>query len=332
MNMKQWFSDLKAMKKKKALPILSFPSVSLLGISVKALISDSMLQSKGMKAVADRCDTLASVSLMDLSVEAEAFGSTIKVDDNEVPTVTGSIIKSEQDAGNLKIPKIGAARTGLYVESIKKACGLITDRPVFAGMIGPFSLSGRLMDMTEIMINCYTEPDMVRKCLDKTAEFLVNYGNAFKKAGANGIVIAEPAAGLLSPELIDEFSTPYVKKIVDNIQSDDFAVIYHNCGNTVPLINSIKKIGAFGYHFGNSIDISEMLKITPADMIIMGNVDPAGQFRNGAPESVYAKTTEVLNKCAKYPNFIISSGCDIPPLAPWKNIDAFFKAVKDFYK
>ena len=57
------------------MPILSFPSISLLNITVKELISDSNLQADGMKAVADACDTLASVSMMDLSVEAEAFGA-----------------------------------------------------------------------------------------------------------------------------------------------------------------------------------------------------------------------------------------------------------------
>ena len=33
----------------------------------------------------------------------------------------------------------------------------------------------------------------------------------------------------------------------------------------------------------------------------------------------------------KYPNFVISSGCDIPPASKWENIDAFFKAVDEFY-
>ncbi|MBS7172993.1 uroporphyrinogen decarboxylase family protein [Blautia caecimuris] len=33
----------------------------------------------------------------------------------------------------------------------------------------------------------------------------------------------------------------------------------------------------------------------------------------------------------KYPNFVISSGCDIPPAAPLENIQAFFDAVKEYY-
>ena len=331
MNMKNWFADLAKTDVKKAMPILSFPSVSVMDISVKELISDSSIQAKGIKTVADKCDTLASVSLMDLSVEAEAFGATIQTYDDEVPTVIGALIEDEEGANALKVPSVGDARTGIYVESIKKACELITDRPVFAGHIGPFSLSGRLMDMTEIMINCYTDPDMVHKCLEKATLFLIEYAKAFRTAGANGVVMAEPAAGLLSPDLIEEFSTPYVKRIIEAVQTDDFAYVYHNCGNTIPLFDSIKKVGASAYHFGNAIDISEMLAIAPSDMIVMGNIDPSSEFRNGTPESIYKATTDVLNKCKDYKNFVISSGCDIPPMAPWANIDSFFKAVSDFY-
>ena len=64
---------------KKALPVLSFPSIQLMNCTVRDLISDSDMQTRGMKLVADRVDAGASVSLMDLSVEAEYFGAPIHV-------------------------------------------------------------------------------------------------------------------------------------------------------------------------------------------------------------------------------------------------------------
>ena len=331
MNTKEWLEKAIQAEKKKAIPVLSFPSAPLLGITVKELISDSKMQAKGMKIIADRCDTWAAVSMMDLSVEAEAFGSDIVTDDNEVPTVTGSIIKTAADADNLKIPSVGAGRTGIYIETAKQARELITDRPVFSGTIGPFSLSGRLMDMTEIMTNCYIEPEMVHTTQKKSTQFLIDYINEYKKTGVSGVFIAEPAAGLLSPALIEEFSNPYIQEIIDNVQTDNFSVIYHNCGNVIPLMGSIKNITAHGYHFGNAIDISEALSLAAPDRVVMGNISPANEFRAGTPESVYQATYSLLEKCSKHKNFIISSGCDIPPLSPWNNIDAFFKAVSDFY-
>ena len=53
-NMKKWLADMVNEKSKKAIPILSFPCVSLLDVSVKELISDSALQAKGMKLIAEK--------------------------------------------------------------------------------------------------------------------------------------------------------------------------------------------------------------------------------------------------------------------------------------
>ncbi len=332
-NMKQWLADILAAETKTALPILSFPSVSLLGITVRELISDSDRQAEGMKLVADRIRSAAAVSLMDLSVEAECFGATIRVSDEEVPTVIGRLVNDEDEANALEVPAVGAARSGLYVDSIRKAVEIIIDRPVLAGIIGPFSLAARLLDVTEIMMDCYDEPDMVHTVLEKCTAFLIEYAKAYKVAGANGIVMAEPVAGLLSPALEEEFSSPYVKQIVDTVQDDSFIVVYHNCGdNVLRMTESILSTGAAAYHFGNSIDMADMMAKMPADTIVMGNVDPAGVLRQGNPDTVREATLGVMSKCCSYPNFVISSGCDIPPATPWENLDAFFAAVEEFYR
>lgn len=332
MNMKQWLNAQREAKVKKTMPVLSFPSVSLMGITVRELIADSDLQAKGMKIIADRVPSAASVSMMDLSVEAEAFGSTVRFSDDEVPTVIGAIATDEDEAAALKVPAVGTGRTGLYVEAIEKAVKLITDRPVFAGIIGPFSLAGRLIDVTEALIMCYEDPDTVHAVLRKCTDFLIEYAKAYKAVGAHGVVMAEPLAGLLSPALCEEFSEPYVKEVVDAVQDDNFLLIYHNCGDgTIREIESILRTGSAAYHFGNAIDMAEMMPHIPSDVVAMGNIDPSSQFLNGTPESIKADTKRVMSACAAYPNFVISSGCDIPPMTPWANIDAYFEAVQEFY-
>ncbi|HEX3027676.1 MAG TPA: uroporphyrinogen decarboxylase family protein [Clostridia bacterium] len=332
MNMDDWVKNTIKSPRKKAMPVLSFPSVQMMGIHVADLIKDSNMQAEAMKRVADRTDAAAAVSMMDLSVEAECFGSTIRFAEDEVPTVVGGIISRKEDAEALKIPKVGAGRTGVYLDAIHKAMRKIEDRPVFAGVIGPFSLAGRLMDVSAAMLYCYDDPEMVHLVLEKVTDFLIDYCMAYKATGANGVIMAEPLAGLLSPALAQEFSSPYIKKIVDHVQDRDFILIYHNCGgSTVRIIDSILTTGAAAYHFGNAIQMSEMLPHIPPDKIAFGNIDPAGQFRNGTPDSIREATLALLKECGSYPNFVISSGCDIPPLSRWENIDAFFAAVREFY-
>ena len=332
MNVYEWKDSVIAADKKKGIPVLSFPCIQLLGITVDDLTGNSEWQAKGMKAVADRCDTGAAVSMMDLSVEAEAFGSKVAYMEGEVPTIVGQILEEPEDADDLEVPEVGAGRTGLYIDAIREVVKLITDRPVFAGVIGPFSLAGRLMGMSEIMINCYDEDEMVHTTLEKATAFIKKYIKGFKDAGAAGVVVAEPAAGILSPAMMAEFSAPYMKEIVDELQDESFGIIYHNCGNGTPLmLKEIASIGAIGYHFGDSVDMLDICKGMPSDVLVMGNVSPAKTFRAGTPEDVRKETLEVLEKCSSFPNFVISSGCDIPPVTSWDNIDEFFKTVAEFY-
>lgn len=339
MNMDRWIASLFTTSAKKPLPILSFPSIQLMGCTVRDLISDSHMQAQGMKRVAERVPSAAAVSLMDLSVEAECFGAPIRVADDEVPTCTAPVISVEaeedermEQAKALAVPKVGAGRTALYIDAIREALTLITDRPVLAGVIGPFSLAGRLVSVTESMLYCYDEPEMMHEVLEKATAFITEYILAYKAAGAHGVVMAEPLAGLLSPALAQEFSGDYCKRIVQAVKDPDFAVIYHNCGNTAALtLPSILSCGADAYHFGNAVDMADILSKVPADTLCMGNISPAEQFRGGTPESVRAATLEVMERCCKHPNFVISSGCDIPPLSSWDNIDAFFRAAEEFY-
>ncbi len=329
MNIRSLLWDAAKVGSKKAMPILSFPAAQKLGVSVETLVKSAELQAKAMEIVARDTATIAAVSLMDLSMEAEAFGAQVRFTQDEVPAIVGQLVSDEDEANDLEVPELTAGRAMLCVEAVRTAKQRITDKPVIAGMIGPYSLAGRLMDVTEIMYMCFDEPETVHTVLDKATAYLIRYGQAMKAAGADAIMMAEPLAGILSPDMAEEFSMPYVKRIIDALQDEDFAVLYHNCGNSVPqMLEAIYELGAAAYHFGNAIDMAAVMKVTPADILVMGNVDPAGQFASGTVDSITSATKELLEKCGSYPNFVPSSGCDIPAHAKWENIDAFFKAVE----
>ncbi len=318
--------------KEKTVPILSFPSISILGITVKELLDSPQMQVRGMKAIAEKCNIGASLNMMDLSVEAEAFGAEILFKDHDIPTVKKGIIDDITDAENIKAPSIGAGRTAICIEGVRLAKAEITHIPVFCGVIGPYSLAGRLFDMTELMMECYDSPDEVEILLSKATDFIIEYIKAFKQAGADGVIMAEPAAGLLSPSLNAQFSAPFVKKIFETVNDENFVICYHNCGDAIgDMIAEIATYGADIYHFGNAVSLCNMIEKMPSDAIVMGNVDPV-LFRYGTKEQIVAETERVFNECSKYPNFMLSSGCDIPAEANWENLTAYFDTVKRLYK
>lgn len=314
---------------KKALPVLSFPASSKIGVTVNELVHSAELQAKAIEYVAHNTPTAAAVSLMDLSVEAEAFGADTTFSEWELPSIRGQLVSDESEAEALAVPKIGAGRTGLCIRAISLAKAAIPDKPVLAGAIGPYSLAGRLMDVTEIMYACFDDPDIVHTVLEKCTIFIINYCLALKKAGADGVILAEPLAGLLNADMAEEFSCPYVKKILASVQSEDFPVVYHNCGNAVTaMLPGLFEMGCAAYHFGNAVSMEEVMQNAPSDVLCMGNISPAEKFASGSVSEMRLSTRALMDSCATYPNFIPSSGCDIPAHAQWGNIMAFFDEVE----
>ncbi|HGE71262.1 TPA: methylcobamide--CoM methyltransferase [Candidatus Poribacteria bacterium] len=306
---------------------MTHPGIDFIGKKTIDAVTDGEVQFQAIKAIQDIYYPDAATMIMDLTVEAEAFGCTINFAYNEIPTVAERLVSDRESIEKLRIPTLKTARLPEYLKAVKLAVENITDKPVFAGCIGPFSLAGRLFDLSEIMTTLYIEPDIVKLLLKRCSAFLLKYVHEMKNLGANGIIMAEPAAGLLSKEMCDEFSSFYIKPIVDKVQDDNFLFILHNCGNTGKVTESMIFTGAGGLHFGNKIDMIEVLKEVPPGILVMGNLDPVGVFKMGKPEEVFNATIELLHQTSRYRNFVISSGCDTPPGVPTENIEAFFKAV-----
>ncbi len=317
--------------KSKTIPILASPAAKLMNISVKELLSSSELQAKGMTEIAKSCNIGAVLNMMDLSVEAEAFGARIRFYDNDVPTVEKGIIADIEEADSIIVPEIGCGRTGICIDAIKKVKESIKDIPVFCGAIGPFSLAGRLFDMTELMIECFDSPEAVKTLLSKTTQFITSYINVLKRAGADGIILAEPAAGLLSPSLAEDFSTPFVQEIFEAVNDEDFIICYHNCGSSVgAMLDMISALNADIIHLGNSVSMKKALEILPKEKIVMGNIDPVF-FRTKSPDDIRNEIERLYSECSEYDNFMISTGCDIPAASSWENINAYFEKITELY-
>jgi len=327
--MKNWVAEVISNPKRSAMPVMTHPGVEFTGKKVIDVVTNGNSHFEAIKAVSEHYPTLAATAVMDLTVEAEAFGANIVFSDDEVPSVTGNMLSTHDDVESLKIPDLSAGRLQEYLLANKLAAENL-DKPFFSGCIGPFSLAGRLYGMTEIMTGCYMEPDTIHLLLDKCTSFLVEWCKALKAQGTNGVLMAEPAAGLLSDDICEEFSSNYVKKVVEAIQDESFILILHNCGNTGQCTEAMVKTGAAGYHFGNAIDMALALSQCPDDVLVMGNIDPVGCFKMGSTEMMYDVTSNLLDKTAQYKNFVVSSGCDTPPGTTSDNINAFFKAIDDF--
>ncbi len=317
-------------KKRIAIPIMTHPGIELIGKTVLEAVTDGQTHADAICALKEKFPSAAVTAIMDLTVEAEAFGSQVMFSKNEIPNVVGRLVCDYDSVAALEVPSLDKVRVQEYLKANTITARRIKDKPVYGGAIGPFSLAGRLFDLSELMMAIYIEPQTVSLLLDKCTEFSIKYISAIKATGVQGVVLAEPAAGLVSGDDCKAYSSKYVKKIVDAVQDEKFSVILHNCGNTGHCTKAMVETGAAALHFGNKADMVEALESCPADLPLLGNIDPVGVMQMATPEEVHKKTMDLLEATAKYPNFILSTGCDVPPRTPFENIAAFYSALEEF--
>lgn len=330
-NMQKWAQDIIDAKDVRNLPVLYFPCLKNIGMGVPESVQDPKKIAIAMEEVIKEYpDTIAAITGMDLTVDTEAFGGEVNFSDVQAPNIVKHLISTVDEIKALELPDIHSGRVDVFCEACVEAEKRIKDRPIFGGMLGPFSLAANLLDVTDAMMKTVTDKDAMKILLDKCTDWLIMRAKEYKKCGANGVFIAEPTAGLLSPAMLDELSSVYVKKMVDAVQDDYFFLILHDCGKVTKSVKSMYETGCKGHHFGNSVDMKDILPQIPADVLVFGNIDPSTDFFSGTPESIKEKTTALLNDMADYPHFVLSSGCDLAPMVENENIAAYYEACREF--
>ena len=340
--MRQWVADIIRQREVAAIPVMTHPGIEQNGHTVRQAVSDGNIHYQAVMTLAKQFPSAAACTIMDLTTEAEAFGAEIAFSDDAVPAVASRLLPDVQSIYDLQVPSLSAGRIPQYLKANLLAArdlkapslwrGMEEAPPLFAGCIGPFSLAGRLYDMSDIMVLIYEHPEAAHVLLDKCTQFIEKYCEALKLTWANGVLMAEPAAGLLSNDDCLTFSSQYVKRIVDRVQDDQFIIILHNCGNQGHCTRAMVTTGAAAYHFGNKCQMEEVIRDVPPTALAMGNLDPVSLFKDGTPEQMREATLHLLEKMRPYPNFVLSSGCDTPPHTPIENINVFFDALNEWNK
>jgi hypothetical protein len=56
---------------------------------------------------------------------------------------------------------------------------------------------------------------------------------------------------------------------------------------------------------------------------------PSNVLARGDAASIRAACSALRAECGAFPNFVLSSGCDIPVAVPWENLETFFRVAQE---
>ena len=100
--MKQWIDGIIKNNNTVAVPVMTHPGIELINHTVKEACCDGQVHFEAIKALAEKYPTAAATVIMDLTVEAEAFGAEIHFTEDAVPAVIGHMLNNADDIKALK--------------------------------------------------------------------------------------------------------------------------------------------------------------------------------------------------------------------------------------
>jgi len=321
---------------KKAMPIEAYSTALAMGYNIdESFLKNSDAIADVMQTVHKKYDSAAKVVPMALIVEPATFGRKIMYSDKDVAAVAPDAerIRDMEGVEALQIPSVTDKKsmTSVYLDAIRKSKAQDPKTPIIGGAMSPFTLAGCLMGVhgsdDNMLTDVYDQPEVVHAMVQKVLTFVTEYISEQAKAGASAVFMPDPTTGLISPDMAREHSYPYTKQVIDAVKAKhpDLAIIQHNCrASNEQHVQSMVGTGADGFHFDQKeTNLARAAQIVPQDRLMFGGLNPAQYFYGASSEQMAVATEELVTGLSQHPNFVPSSGCDIPPNAKVENIETF---------
>ncbi len=185
---------------------------------------------------------------------------------------------------------------------------------------GACGAAADLRGINTLMLDFYDDPAFVRDLFEFTVELGIRFGRAQVEAGAEVIGVGDPAASLVGPAIYREFVWPYESKLVDGLHAAGARVRLHICGNTKRILEDIGRLGCDIVDIDSAVPLSLAREKMGPSQVLLGNLDPVRDLRNGSPGSIATALAECHGQAG--PRYIVAAGCEVPRDTPPENIKA----------
>jgi [methyl-Co(III) methanol-specific corrinoid protein]:coenzyme M methyltransferase len=207
------------------------------------------------------------------------------------------------------------------VEILKKEVG--DEVPIVAGIIGPFTIAGSLLDSVPILKATFKTPDKLPPFLELGEKAGTTLAKALVEAGADIISCEDMTASpeLIAPKTYREFEMEYQRRQFEAIP---VPTILHICGNVDPIVEWMGQTGADILSLEPKASARLARQKCGSDIILMGGVDTATTLFMKDPETVREGCEETIEDGIQ----ILAPGCAVAPGTPMENLLAMVDVAK----
>ncbi len=314
-------------------PLLGFPGVNIADTEIKLAQQNYLEHFRVIKTNVETFHPDLVFPLMDLSIEANALGRYTVFPRRDTATVPKDLFDFGEIERMKRINIAADARVLGYVETAKLMVRELP-RMILKGayITGPYTLAALIMGADDAAMATILHPDDLAHLCEFTTKVIMQYNDLLVSAGVDIICVLEPTAVMLGPQQFNQFSSHYIRRIVERNTERGVGSIYHTCGNTMHLVKLMVESNVHGISLDSSevgVDMKKVAESIPVSVALIGNINPTQTLLRGEPHEVKHEVKELLKAMRPYPNFILSTGCDLPQETPIENIKAFMEASRE---
>lgn len=263
-----------------------------------------------------------------MTVEAECMGADVYMGTKVTePRVVKYPIQSVSNWRELKKIDVNTARAKTVIDAIKILKEKNNDIPIVANLTGPVSLASSLMEPMTYYKELRKKKNEAHEFMEFVTDNLIEFGKAQLQAGADVLTISDPSGTgeILGAKTFNEFATPYLNKIIDNLKPyAKGGTIIHICGKLKSIYNELNDLHSDAISF-DSITNAKQVVENVHGKIIMGNVSTFA-IENGTEESL----KNISNQCLNSGVDILSPACGIGVRSKLNNIKVLVECAKQY--
>jgi len=155
--------------------------------------------------------------------------------------------------------------------------------------------------MMDFVVKLADNPQGMKNDAQANVDRALNRGQEIKTWGTvDGFCLCSDycfnTSPFLSPDMFDEFVTPYLKQLIKGYREMGFYVIKHTDGNIMPILDSLIDANPHALHSldpQGGVDLAEMKRVVGDKLCLIGNVNCA-LLQTGTDEEVIEDVNRAL--------------------------------------
>jgi MtaA/CmuA family methyltransferase len=312
------------------MPITMMFAADLTGVHYRDYARDHRVLARAQLAVAERFDIDYVSAISDPAREAPDLGAAVEWFDDQPPAIVESraLLHEKGKLAGLRLPGLETpGRMRDRVAAVRLlAEGAGKTRIVEGWVEGPCAMSADLRGLNTLMLDFFDDAPYVEALFDFTVRMEVEFARAQVAAGATLIGVGDAAASLVGPKLYRQYVLPCEQRLVAAIHALGVPVRLHICGNTRRIVEGMGQTGAEIVDLDFPTPLGHARGAMRQTQVLLGNIDPVRQLRDGTPESVEAALAECHRQAGAA--YICGAGCEVPRGTPHRNLEAMARFAR----